>query len=241
VLKACCGVLGLLERFVKLAKLLGVVVIAFGATTAAQSATLSLSVGGVAGSLPANFDPSGLAAINADGIHIGTAITIFNTANTGGLLISPQNVTLTFDFMGKEAGFVNQARLTDGTFLFDNHAAPITSSGPLAFSFGSAPVAVPFLFRAPGTLDAINGGAIAAGLQIAFAKVSDTIFYAFFDDGGAGPDKDFDDMVVRITAASTRGGGPGPTPLPAALPLFASGLGALGLVSWRRKRKKAVI
>jgi hypothetical protein len=27
------------------------------------------------------------------------------------------------------------------------------------------------------------------------------------------------------------------TPLPAALPLFASGLGALGLVSWRRKRK----
>lgn len=27
------------------------------------------------------------------------------------------------------------------------------------------------------------------------------------------------------------------TPLPAALPLFASGLGALGLLSWRRKRK----
>jgi hypothetical protein len=29
----------------------------------------------------------------------------------------------------------------------------------------------------------------------------------------------------------------GATPLPAALPLFASGLGALGLFSWRRKRK----
>jgi hypothetical protein len=27
------------------------------------------------------------------------------------------------------------------------------------------------------------------------------------------------------------------TPIPAALPLFASGLGALGLFSWRRKRK----
>ena len=27
------------------------------------------------------------------------------------------------------------------------------------------------------------------------------------------------------------------TPLPAALPLFASGLGALGLLGWRRKRK----
>ena len=28
------------------------------------------------------------------------------------------------------------------------------------------------------------------------------------------------------------------TPLPAALPLFATGLGALGLLGWRRKRKK---
>jgi hypothetical protein len=30
-----------------------------------------------------------------------------------------------------------------------------------------------------------------------------------------------------------------PTPLPAALPLFATGLGALGLFGWRRKRKDA--
>jgi hypothetical protein len=32
---------------------------------------------------------------------------------------------------------------------------------------------------------------------------------------------------------------PGETPLPAALPLFASGLGAMGLLGWRRKRKSA--
>ena len=31
------------------------------------------------------------------------------------------------------------------------------------------------------------------------------------------------------------------TPLPAALPLFATGLGALGLLGWRRKRKNAAI
>jgi hypothetical protein len=31
------------------------------------------------------------------------------------------------------------------------------------------------------------------------------------------------------------------TPLPAALPLFATGLGALGLLGWRRKRKAAAI
>jgi hypothetical protein len=32
-----------------------------------------------------------------------------------------------------------------------------------------------------------------------------------------------------------------PTPLPATLPLFASGLGALGLLGWRRKRKAQVV
>jgi hypothetical protein len=32
---------------------------------------------------------------------------------------------------------------------------------------------------------------------------------------------------------------PAPTPLPAALPLFATGLGAMGLFGWRRKRKNA--
>ena len=35
------------------------------------------------------------------------------------------------------------------------------------------------------------------------------------------------------------GGQGGETPLPAALPLFATGLGALGLLGWRRKRKAA--
>jgi hypothetical protein len=32
---------------------------------------------------------------------------------------------------------------------------------------------------------------------------------------------------------------PGPVPLPAALPLFATGLGVMGLFGWRRKRKNA--
>jgi hypothetical protein len=34
---------------------------------------------------------------------------------------------------------------------------------------------------------------------------------------------------------------PSATPLPAALPLFASGLGAVGLLGWRRKKKAAAI
>jgi hypothetical protein len=41
----------------------------------------------------------------------------------------------------------------------------------------------------------------------------------------------FDNFTITPTAAET--------PLPAALPLFAAGLSALGLLGWRRKRKAA--
>ena len=34
---------------------------------------------------------------------------------------------------------------------------------------------------------------------------------------------------------------PAPTPLPAALPLFATGIGGLGLLGWRRKRKARAV
>ena len=210
--------------------------------SSAVAATFSLSSGGTAGTLPASFNPTGIAAINADGITVGTAITIFSgTGNTGGLLLSPNtDVSLTFTFMGKEAGYTNQL-LTGSTVLLSNNAAPGTASGPIAFNAGTNPGVVPFSFLAvtPGNLSAVNGGSIASGLQIAFAKISDSIFYAFFDDGGAGPDKDFDDMVVRITASDVIRTNQGSTPIPAALPLFATGLGGLGLLGWRRKKRTA--
>jgi hypothetical protein len=41
------------------------------------------------------------------------------------------------------------------------------------------------------------------------------------------------------TTTFTSEAGPGTTPLPAALPLFATGLGAFGLLGWRKKRKNA--
>ena len=44
---------------------------------------------------------------------------------------------------------------------------------------------------------------------------------------------DWTDTTITITHQSV------PTPLPGALPLFAAGLGAMGLLGWRRKRKAA--
>ena len=201
----------------------------------ASAATLSLSSGGTAGTLSAKFDPSNIAAINADGIDVGTSITIFNgTANTGGLLVSPQNVAVTFEFMGKEAAFTDT--LLAGGSVISNNSAPGTS-----FSLGSSSAVLAFLFKTEtsGNLDAANGGAIEPGLQIAFSKISDSVVYALFDDGGAGPDADFNYIVVRITASDFgRGGESISNPIPAALPLFATGLGVIGLLARRRKRKQ---
>jgi hypothetical protein len=41
------------------------------------------------------------------------------------------------------------------------------------------------------------------------------------------------DATVTVNSAAT--------PLPAALPLFATGIGAMGLIGWRRKRKAQAV
>jgi hypothetical protein len=49
------------------------------------------------------------------------------------------------------------------------------------------------------------------------------------------------DDVPGVISTTTGGGGAGATPIPAGLPLFASGAGVLGYLGWRRKRKPAAL
>jgi uncharacterized protein (TIGR03118 family) len=68
--------------------------------------------------------------------------------------------------------------------------------------------------NSPGGLWALEFGNMTAGPNT-----------LFFTDG---INSEADGLLGAIDAA---------TPLPAALPLFATGLGAFGLLGWRRKRK----
>src|SRR5262249_49173442 len=54
---------------------------------------------------------------------------------------------------------------------------------------------------------------------------------------------EFDQLFTggSVNASIDISAGPSPIPLPAALPLFATGLGALGLLGWRRKKKAAAL
>ena len=58
-----------------------------------------------------------------------------------------------------------------------------------------------------------------------------------FNDNGFGDDNHDDFVGVMQFVVCSGGCGQETTPIPAALPLFATGLGALGVLGWRRKRK----
>ena len=58
-------------------------------------------------------------------------------------------------------------------------------------------------------------------------------FYPYFDAVTGHAEEGAFGSITVLPAATT--------PLPAALPLFASGLGALGFFGWRRKRKNAAV
>lgn len=59
-------------------------------------------------------------------------------------------------------------------------------------------------------------------------NANDTYLVSLLLTGNNGQQLSVDETIIAGTGA---------TPLPAALPLFASGLGALGLLGWRKKRK----
>jgi hypothetical protein len=72
----------------------------------------------------------------------------------------------------------------------------------------------------------VFGDATILPTQLNLASFDSTELFLSFDDGSI--------ITGHITGLSQ-------TPLPAALPLFAGGLGVLGLLGWRRKRKAAAV
>lgn len=73
------------------------------------------------------------------------------------------------------------------------------------------------------------------GLNPLFTGIPAGVYVGFEDlRRNAGSNFDYLDETVVVTNVATNA-----TPLPAALPLFASGIGGLVLLGWRRKRKAA--
>jgi uncharacterized protein (TIGR03118 family) len=126
---------------------------------------------------------------------------------TGGNLASPWGITLAPPSFGQFGG-----DLLVGNFSFS--ASFISAFDPTTGAFlGMIPIDVDG--QSPGGLWALEFGSGGSNGS------PNTLF---FTDGING---EADGLFGAIT----------PTPLPTALPLFATGLGAIGLLGWRRKRK----
>jgi hypothetical protein len=83
-----------------------------------------------------------------------------------------------------------------------------------------------------GTFSAGNSSLIKPWISPSGGSTS---FLGLGPSGDAGCTNCYFGQVATLDVPSVVSG----TPLPAALPLFASGLGALGMLGWRRKRKGA--
>jgi hypothetical protein len=164
------------------------------------------------------YNPSG----TAENIH--PDLKAFYDAGTypGLSLSGPAQITV--EFIGKEAGAVNTAFSVGGGSILNTDAIGTMYSffqdvgGTLNFSFASG----------LGSIAGSEGFSGGAGVAFSFCDAC-TLVYAYFDDSGAGEDRDWDDMVVKITVDAV--------PVPAAGFMLLGGLG--GLAALRRRRKTA--
>ena len=113
------------------------------------------------------------------------------------------------------------------SFLAGNYSLN-TSQPTIVATVGGTPLSIPL----PATTLASG---VWDGTTITFIATTTSTVISFGGSGGAEGSTSYlglDDVSLTDLSA---------VPLPAALPLFASGLGVLGLLGWRRKRKAAAL
>jgi hypothetical protein len=172
----------------------------------------------------------------SDQLLVGGIASIFEDPNTPPSFLGPNDVF--------------ESPLTPTTISFFNVGGPLTQGYVTMLEPGSNTVSdfvsvlateTGFIVSLTSDCDALTCALIVpVGLPF-LGSVTENGVPTSFGVGGDGNDLTsfFDpngSSGVRIIAYSDVEGA---TPLPAALPLFATGLGALGVLGWRRKRKAA--
>jgi hypothetical protein len=210
---------------------------------------------GAASAFTVGTIPGGHAGVVNDGLVpvYGAGTTSVTGYYGAQLALLGGSATVTVEYLGAEAGFKN-------TFSFGGSELFATPGGaglwkPAAGSTdvaGVGPGLLDFIFNVNGAAlpvgSAANGSNIdGSGLNspanffVTFNPLGDGLATSgqtvdiWFDDGGAGPDDNHDDMLIRLSVAN---GSISIVPVPASVPLLLTALGGLGFMA-RRKRKSA--
>lgn len=136
--------------------------------------------------------------------------------------------------------FSTQIELTGVATLFDAGHTPFGTGFPDGNAVKTANQANPLTFLL--SVDTIDGGAFHAytfnAANMMQLTLTGTVF-KFMQNAGQNPEY-YVSAVSYITCGPNGAGcapPPGQTPIPGALPLFSGGVGLIGLLGWRRKRK----
>lgn len=202
---------------------------------------LAVSVG-LCGSAYASTPTTGLYVSDATGSFTtsgfnGVQSLVGEQSFVFGTLMSAQAGTLTFSYVGSEAGHTDKF-FTFNDLRFNNKTSPnsafsleIAAGQSLSFSFNDASSSKTV---ANGASVVAWGSSNANSWQNTFGlkKESDNSFLLMYNDYVNNGDRDFDDMVVRVSLA--------PVPEPETYAMFLAGLGLMGAIA-RRRIQQAVV
>jgi hypothetical protein len=185
-----------------------------------------------------------------------TALTILAVTSTLGGMVQANAATITASYDFTASGFkpsgISPVDPWTGSFTITFDPAVSGRVGPLALDAFSSNLPASY-----GTFEFVyNGAGSVLCIQefsstnfCSVTKGTDEAFSAFFPVTASGGLTFAGALIASTSSDEVSGTDSGTvtmrvaapaTPLPAALPLFATGLGALGLLGWRRKRKARV-
>jgi hypothetical protein len=189
------------------------------ATAHADSTGTTFNLSGLSITVPQTFNAS--SSVNLTGgsssISFGLSNPIFEAQAPNASPTNPINLTFSMTFSGLLGGSADAG----GTY---------TSEATAQFGYQSNDT--PFPFIPVVSFDQVLSGGPSDSKNSVIGPQTLTGTWTLGSSG------DFF-LFASAEAQSSAREGVGATPLPAALPLFASGLGAMGLLGWRRKRKNA--